>query len=249
RAAADGLTTVLNPARPSARRCVMRERSEIGVAEAGDRGAHQRVRAGATVAQLLERGGEIVDALLGNARDLVRAGERRLMAGHAPPRRRKLVATLHQRLIDRLAARLCGQRGVVLRQRLQIIVLEVLHQCRHRLDLAHAFAHQEQLVDDEELRLSCQRWNIRHARIAVLAVTDRALFGTVGHALRARAVDRDSDRDGGDRKPNDERPPHYSKHCVSHLAETRFPLPYEMRYTAPLCSSDTSMAPSGIWNT
>ena len=73
-----------------ARRRKMRERSEVGVAEAGDGLAHQRVGAGAlAVAQLFQRRDQIVDALLRDARDLVGTGQCGLMAGAAAPCGRK----------------------------------------------------------------------------------------------------------------------------------------------------------------
>src|SRR5882672_9505555 len=67
---------------PTLTRCrKMRERGKVIVAEAGDRLAHQRVGAGAlAVAQLLERRDQIVDTLLGDPRDLVRAVQGWLVA-------------------------------------------------------------------------------------------------------------------------------------------------------------------------
>ena len=65
----------------------MRERGEVGITESGDCLAHQRVGSGAlAVAQLLEHRDQIVDALLRDPRDLVHAGQCRLVAGAAAPR-------------------------------------------------------------------------------------------------------------------------------------------------------------------
>jgi hypothetical protein len=47
----------------------------------------------------------------------------------------------------------------VLRQVVQIVILQILDDRRHRLDLAHALAHQEKLIEGEERGLACERWN------------------------------------------------------------------------------------------
>jgi hypothetical protein len=78
----------------------------------------------------------------------------------------------------------------------------VLDEWDHRLDLAHAFAHQEQLVEDEEFRLAGQRRNVLHAGVAVLAVAAAALFDALGQGLRAGCR---HPNDGG-RRSEDQRP-------------------------------------------
>jgi hypothetical protein len=73
----------------------------------------------------------------------------------------------------------------VLRQRIDFVVLEVLDEGHHHLDPAHAFPHQEQLVQDEKLRLTRQGGDVLHARVAILAVATAAELDPVGerHAL------------------------------------------------------------------
>src|SRR5262249_41355215 len=145
------------------------------------------------------------------------------MAGAAAPCGRKLTTARNERWIDRLAARLRHQRGVVLRQRLQLVVLEILDQRRHGVDLAHAFAHQEQLVDNEKLGLSGKRRQVSHLRIAVLAVTGGTLLDALAHrrALRMRAGERSADRDGSSREPTEQRLPPDNARAHQRLYEMR----------------------------
>jgi hypothetical protein len=66
---------------PLARGRVVGERAEVDIRHAGDGGAHQRVGAGAgRVAIALERLGEIIDPLLGDARHLLIPAQGRLVA-------------------------------------------------------------------------------------------------------------------------------------------------------------------------
>src|SRR4051794_13959059 len=110
------------------------------------------------------------------------------MTGIAAAARGNLRASLGLRRIERLAAALGRQRREMLGQDVEVIVVQVLDDRRHRLDLAHALPHQEKLVEDEERRLAGQRGNVLDLGVAVLAVTGRAKLELLGErsALRLR---------------------------------------------------------------
>src|SRR4051812_6380726 len=96
------------------------------------------------------------------------------------PLRRDVRSFLSKRGIDGFVAALGCQRGKVLRQVGQVVVLQVLDNRRHRLDLAHALAHQKKLVEDEERRLAGERWNLLDLGVAVVAVAGAAKLNLFG---------------------------------------------------------------------
>ena len=125
------------------------------------------------------------------------------------PQRRclgNLSAMLGQRADRRVSSlRLAGSAGEMLRQLVEVLILQVLDDRRHRLDLAHALAHQEKLVEDEERRLAGERWNFLHLGVAVLAVAGAAELDLLGKRLRP-APARDRRARTGRKRPPARRP-------------------------------------------
>jgi hypothetical protein len=155
----------------------MRERGKIAVGNAEYDRAHLSVGAGAlVVAELFHRIDHVVDTLFRQARHLLLSGEIRQVAGPATQRWRKLRTPLNKGGINPLIARLRWELGKVVRQSVQLIVGQILHQGHHDLDPPHALAHQKKLVHHEELGLAGERRNVVHARIAVLAMATAAEF-------------------------------------------------------------------------
>src|SRR3954451_20539921 len=95
-------------------------------------------------------------------------------------------AMLDERRIDRFVAALGRELGEMLRQVRQVLVLEVLDDRRHRLDLAHPLAHEEELVEDKERGLARERWNFLDLGVAVLAVAGRAKLKLLGKPAALR---------------------------------------------------------------
>ena len=99
-----------------------------------------------------------------------------------------------------------GKPGEMLRERVDIVILQVLDERHHRLDPAHAFAHQEQLIQHEEFRLAGERGDVLHARVAVLAMAAAAELDPLGERHALRPVPAPAQKQGG-RQPEGQRPP------------------------------------------
>ena len=63
-----------------------------------------------------------------------------------------------------------GSLAIVRGQRDDVVVLQSLDERRHDLGLAHALAHQDELVGQEQLGLAGERGRLLHLGVAVLAV-------------------------------------------------------------------------------
>ena len=95
-------------------------------------------------------------------------------------------------------------------ERHDLVVGQALDERRHRLDRAHPFAHQDQLVLNEEIRLAGERRDLLHAGVAVLAMAAGALLDALGERHLGRARRGDSERaESDERRPEGQRSPCY----------------------------------------
>src|ERR1700745_4369788 len=98
----------------------------------------------------------------------------------------------------------------MLRQSVEVLVLQVLYDRSHCLDLANAFTHQKKLVEDEESWLAGERGKLLHLGVAILAMAGVAKLDFLSQSLILRQRGADVEHDG--HQPEGWRPPPF---CIT----------------------------------
>ncbi len=163
----------------------MREIVKLSIAEPKDHRAHGCVSSRAHIVAIgFESGAEIIHTLLGDTWHLLISKQICPMARFAALHRCQFAATRNFGRIRRLARQGRRQASVMGRNCDDLRILKPLHDLAHRVDLAHAFAQQDELIENEKIGLSGQRGNALKGRIARLSMTGRALCKPVVQRLR-----------------------------------------------------------------
>ena len=153
----------------------------------------------AVVLVLGERLGEIILALVGDARDVVGAGEIGLVAGIAAMLARRRLRALDARGIGGIIRRLrlrqcCDEIG----EDAQIVVGQRLRHLIHRLERAQLLAEHEELDQRIGRVLAAERGRVLGRGLALLAVTGKAGRGALLDRFRAGGGCKKGDGQRGD---------------------------------------------------